>query len=199
MKTQEETRCMLQGLRGAMLTSALVLGLAVQGTSPAAAALASSGDAFAGMSPLADSELGDMRGGFSFGGINFNFAVTIRSIVKDAMDNAFGMMTKLTLNNAGQVASSTTTVIGTPSEVSTPSSGDGTPVQVSVGNEQTQLVHDIALDHLQAITTNTASGVSINQDVDVNVMMPGFKSAMAKFSKASIVNNIQRQIGVSGL
>ncbi len=63
------------GLAG-LVVALLLLGFSAVGN-PAAAALASSDNPFAGMAKVGDQELDNMRGGFTRGGFRFRFGVEI--------------------------------------------------------------------------------------------------------------------------
>lgn len=146
------------------------------------------GDPFAGLAPLEQTELADHRGGMVINGIPMDFAVVVRTTVEGAVSR--GLQTLLTVNDRGGLASATTTPIGdTTGATLAPTATGGTSLSLPTG---TTILHQVQADQIQTLIANTKSDVSLNHRTDINVDLPGFQS----LSQTWYGNNRAAQMGI---
>lgn len=190
------------GRRGAVALCAVLL--AVPGQS--LAALPQNDSPFDGLMPLANQQLAEMRGGMVFGGMRFDFAVEITTRVNKMVETAmgpmqesFGLMTKLKLDNAGQISEVQNQVSGTPDTTSLPSLGQLKDIQASIAMGNTEIIHRLAKDHLTAITSNADNQTSIESNASLTATAGNFSSLAKSFAAKSLISKISRLSGLAAI
>jgi hypothetical protein len=174
-------------------TSALLLAAATLTASPGWAAVHGD-DPFVGLESLGHSELGELRGGMTVGGIEVNFAVVIRTTVTGA-SGPLGLQTTLTVGDAGQLAQAITTAVGVGGTLIPGANGVGVTMQ---GNG-TSITHQVMQDQIQSLIANTASGRTVTQTTDVNVTAPNFNTMSQNHVAQSHVARIGYDSAMVGL
>ncbi len=119
----------------------------------------SSPDPFLDLVTMDQGELAEHRAGMIVGGIPMDFAIVVRTTAEQAvaqgLENA-GLQTVLTINHHGGIGSVVTTPLG--------NLGDGT-----------SFLHDVSGGQIATVIANTVSGVSINQNTEINAAFPGLQ------------------------
>lgn len=170
--------CILAGLAAGSLA----------GAEPAAAMIPAveeqDGTLFAGVEPIANEELGGLRGGFMVAGLEFNFAIEIRTSFQNALNETVGLVTSINFNDAGQTTRSQT--IGTlPTGATTIMTGAQGSVQAALNTEATRILHDISPGKLTTIINNSANQMNVSQDMRLDVQAPNFSSFATNFTTAA--------------
>ena len=120
----------------------------------------------AGLEPLADEELADLRGGLLFaGGIAFEFGATVRTTI----DGQPALETRLTWTPDGIVVEDLSTLTGGPIPEF---SGFGLNITDATGT--TLVGHRLLDGELQGFIINTGDNRDIRQEMDVTLTLPGF-------------------------
>jgi hypothetical protein len=172
----------VRALRAALLASAALL--AFQAPAYASIGEDSLDAAWGDVEVLDDAEMADMRGGFSFGGVDFGFGAVITTYA----DGVRAMQTNLTWTDSGVAVSQMLGSLG--QELSSMSAEqraalglegmtDANGVVIVDGDGVTALVHNITDGALQNIIINNADGRDLRQEVDVTLTLPGFEAVQA--------------------
>jgi hypothetical protein len=120
----------------------------------------------AGLEPLADEELADLRGGLLFaGGIAFEFGATVRTTI----DGQPALETRLTWTPDGIVVEDLSTLTGGPIPEF---SGFGLNITDATGT--TLVGHRLLDGELQGFIINTGDNRDIRQEMDITLTLPGF-------------------------
>jgi hypothetical protein len=134
-----------------------------------------------GAEVVAEDALGDMRGGFiSVGGLQIGFGATVRTYA----DGALALITQLTWTPGGVIAHTTTGELGARIDASVAQQlaglgvsglqgGDGVAVFGPSG--ATAVIHRVTDGNLQNFVINTQNDVAFRQEVDVELVLPGFE------------------------
>lgn len=119
-----------------------------------------------GLEPLADSELGDLRGGlFVVEGIAFDFGAVVRTTI----DGQPALETRLTWTPNGMVIEDLSALTaGT-----LPGIG-GWGVDLSDASGMTLVGHRLLGGELQGFILNSGDGRNISQDMEITLTLPGF-------------------------
>lgn len=127
-----------------------------------------------------DAELDTMRGEFLVAdGLTIGFGAVVRTYA----DNALALQTQLTWTEGGPVVSSQVGALGQPLET-LPSTIAG-DLGLTLGEHDvgvalvkdsglTALVHRIVEGEFQNFVFNTASDVTLRQEIDIEITLPGF-------------------------
>lgn len=145
---------------------------------------------FAGTEPMDNSELGDLRGGFMVAGLEFNFAVEIRTTFQNAQNETVGLVTSINFDDHGATTRSYT-VGNLPEGATSVTAGAPGSVQAVLNTEATRILHDVSLSKLNTVISNTANQVNVNQDMRMDVVAPNFSS----FAKDFVTTSHLRQLG----
>jgi hypothetical protein len=133
--------------------------------------LALSAGPVAAVTPLADEDLADMRGGYiNAAGIAFDFAADMKTFV----DGELALQTTL---------SSATGMLGTSQQVTLPGG-------------MTTIMHRIDDGQLSNILINSASNQDFRQELNVTLTLPGFLETQRGFESLRIGRDLTEQIGV---
>lgn len=118
------------------------------------------------LTPLAEGELADLRGGLLFaGGIAFDFGATVRTTINGQL----ALETRLTWTPEGVVVEDLSAVAG----ASIPEfNGFGLNITDATGT--TLVGHRLLDGELQGFIINTGDNRDIRQEMDVNLSLPGF-------------------------
>lgn len=170
------------------------------------ATVARSQDPFSSFTPLSNATLADLRGGMFFGHMKFDFAVTISTEVNKMIDTTmgevtknFGLTTMLKFNSQGDVASTSNTVTGTPDTVTVPTTGQSGPIEASVGDAGTEVIHRIGQDQLSSITKNISDATNIVQSGQVDLTAKNFQQLSHTFAITKFASQVGRTSGLSAL
>jgi len=129
---------------------------------------------------MADEDMSEERGGFRFGGFEFNFGAVITS----TLDGQPVLTTTINWTDAGAIINQTLNGLGqnlrdlTPEQLEalglTGLEGmDGLIVEGTDG--VTAFVHNVTDGSLQNIIVNSATGRDLGQDIDVTLTLPNFE------------------------
>lgn len=127
-----------------------------------------------------DTEMEDLRGGFSVGGIEFGFG----AVVTSTLNGVPVLTTQLTMTDTGAIVRQTLNAVGenlaalAPEELQALGLEDAeNAAGVVIASESgiTAFVHNVANGTLQNILVNTATGQDISQNIDVTLTLPGFE------------------------
>lgn len=176
----------------------LAMGMIVPGQQ-AQAALAPTAfdDPFGGFQPLGAAELGQARGGFNVAGLDFNFSVSIETMLESPTET-LRMTTQLALNEIGQL---------TPIDsLSQASEGAALPqinavsggVEMVAQGALAQIFHRFTGTSLETGGYNRSNDTVINTTTTVNVAMPGFLDKADLFNAGAMQNQISRDIAMMG-
>jgi hypothetical protein len=187
---------------------AIALSLAIA-SSAAQGAVRTADDPFFGLAPLDNRELASMRGGLDRGPFHYDFVVTIRSMVQEAIaetkqrikeaNEAFGLMTTLKLNGVGKITSSKTTTIGTNDNAHATVSETEDTVAASISDTQTKVAQEVSQDHVKALTQNLASGRNIVHELTLDINVADFQQKVAQFRRLPLISKVTRDVGMSSL
>jgi hypothetical protein len=120
----------------------------------------------AGLEPLADEELADLRGGLLFaGGIAFEFGATVRTTI----DGQPALETRLTWTPDGVVVEDLSALAGGP----IPEFG-GFGLNITDATGTTLVGHRLLDGELQGFIINTGDNRDIRQEMDITLTLPGF-------------------------
>lgn len=128
-----------------------------------------------------DSEMASLRGGFSAGGIEFNFGAVVTTFVNGAP----ALRTELAWTDAGALIQDTLGDLGPNASTLSPEMLTGLGATGAHGillndsDGQTALIHNITDTALQNIVINAASDRDIHQQIDVTLELPGFEAVQA--------------------
>lgn len=186
---------------------ALAAGIAVTlsvSTSPALAL--QTDDALSPYAALSEAALAELRGGMIVGAMHLDFVVTISSQAQRLDDAAmggaaggFGLSTVLHLDDLGRVASATNVVSGTPATSTLPQAGQIGDLEASVGDAQTQLIHQMGLHHLSMITRNTSDFTRIGQDTRIDLTARNLTALSQQVARNSLASRLGRTAGLAAL
>jgi hypothetical protein len=134
-----------------------------------------------GAEVVSDETMKDMRGGFiSIGGLQIGFGATVRTYA----DGALALITQLTWTPNGVIAHSTTGELGARIDASIAQQlaglgvaglqgGDGVAVFGPTG--ATAVIHRVNDGGVQNFIINTQNDVAFRQEIDVELVLPGFE------------------------
>jgi hypothetical protein len=136
--------------------------------------------------PIDDSELDQIRGGFMVEGVEFNFG----AVLKTTVDGQLALQTNVTWTPTG---AQTTVVLG-PNATQGAGAVNGTvkglnlqgltPDQVAVlNNGATAIIQKVTGGAVQNIVLNTASDQNISQSTEVHLDLPGFAQTQQLFQQ----------------
>lgn len=128
----------------------------------AAPAFAQEGD----LTPLADAELGDLRGGILFaGGIAFDFGAVVRTTI----DGQPALETRLTWTPDGMLIEDLSALQG----MALPGL-NGFGLDLSDASGTTLVGHRLLDGELQGFIINSGDNRNIRQDLEISLTLPGF-------------------------
>ncbi len=160
--------------------------------------------------PVSDDTLSEKRGGFSFGGMDFKFGLSLFA----STSNGLSLSTMLNMNDNGhwvptltqtQVVQQTpvvSTVLTlnssatnqTPANIAITQNGPVTFTQ-SVGNPSTtQIVNQIAGNNIQTLITNTVNNVNVNSQGTLNVTVTGAPTGHNGMATFAAINKFADQM-----
>lgn len=120
------------------------------------------------LTPLADEELADLRGGLLFaGGIAFEFGAVVRTTI----DGQPALETRLTWTPDGVVVEDFSALAGGPIPAF---NGFGLTLTDATG--ATLVGHRLLEGELQGFIINTGDNRNIRQELDVTLTLPGFEA-----------------------
>jgi hypothetical protein len=118
------------------------------------------------MEPLADEELGNLRGGFfTAGGYTFDFGAIVRTTV----DGQPALEQRLTWSSNGATVED---VSGKPASQLPGIGGIGLDLSDATGT--TLVGHRLVDGQIQGFIVNSGSNRDIGQDIQINLTLPGF-------------------------
>jgi hypothetical protein len=118
------------------------------------------------LTPLADEELADLRGGLLFaGGIAFDFGATVRTTI----DGQPALETRLTWTPDGVVIEDLSVRTGGPIP-----DFNGFGLSIMDASGTTLVGHRLLDGELQGFIINTGDNRNIRQELDVTLTLPGF-------------------------
>jgi hypothetical protein len=119
-----------------------------------------------GLTPLADEELVDLRGGLLFaGGIAFDFGATVRTTIAGQP----ALETRLTWTPDGLVIEDLSALAGGPIQ-----EFNGFGLSIADATGTTLVGHRLLDGELQGFIINTGDNRDIRQDLDITLTLPGF-------------------------
>lgn len=191
MMTTDTTRRML------ILASWLAVGPAVAVQSPPAAAAVDPLDRF---TPLAAEELSRLRAGLWVGTLKLDFAVRLETTLQRA-EETFALRTTLRLNDQGDGFHSVHTEVASAPGGGAALTSTAVPngIEVQLGPDTTRIVHAITEKGVEAVIANTMDGVSIDNDLNLDITLPQFSGVTQTFLSRSRVSHIARDVGLYGL
>lgn len=160
-------------------------------------------DGLDGLKTLSDAELSEQRGGFRFGGMDISFGADIRTYI----DGELALQTLINWTNEG--ASTSTFVSG----VLTPASADQLrngvlstgSITMRVGDNTVYLANggQTALlqrtdNGIQNILVNTASHITLTQDVTATLTLDGYDSFRSQVDAQRMADTLSGMIANSG-
>ncbi len=187
--------------RLAMAAAAAILALGLSGQNAHAADLS----AFDGAEVVAEETMADMRGGFiSIGGVQIGFGATVRTYA----DGALALVTQLTWTQAGVIAHSTTGELGARIDAATAQQlaglgvrglqgGDGVAVFGPTG--ATAVIHRVTDGNVQNFIVNTQNDVAFRQEIDVELVLPGFEVAQSGMSLDQMGIRLRDDLAVAAM
>jgi len=149
--------------------------------------------------PVSDSTLSKKRGGFSFGGMNFMFGLSLNTTTS----NGLSLSTMLNMNDSGHwtPAITQTSVTLTSSAANLPpvntTMNQNGPLSFSqsVGDPTTtQIVNQIAGKNIQTLITNTINNVTVNNNATLTVQVSGAPSSNNRMSTFANINKFADQM-----
>lgn len=162
-------------------------------------------DPLAGYAPLDAGTLGQMRAGLWVGNLKLDFAVRLETVLRQA-EELIALRTVLRLNEHADGFQSARTEVASsgPSgassaEVAAETSGTPKAVELTLGPDITRMVHSITKNGAEAIVANTADGVTISHDVNLDITLPQFNVVTQNFLTRSRIARIARDAGLGGL
>jgi hypothetical protein len=173
--------------------AAAALAAVLAGAGTAHAAMAP--DPLEGWEPIDRAELGEARGGMMINGIPINFALVMRSMVEGAT-TPHGLETIFTINDVGGIGSATTTAIGDDTATLTRTANGGFSLALPSGPT---ITHEALAGHITAMMHNSADGLTLTQQIDLNVELPGFTAAQQSWTALSRASRASLDAALSGL
>lgn len=147
------------------LRSVLLIACAMAAVAAAPHAMAQETDPF-DMEPLAEEELGNLRGGFfTAGGYTFDFGAIVRTTV----DGQPALEQRLTWTPGGATIED---VSGMPASQLPGIGGIGLDLSDATGT--TLVGHRLVDGQIQGFIVNSGSNRDIGQDIQINLTLPGF-------------------------
>ena len=151
---------------------------------------------------IADEELGQMRAGFNFGGLDVDFGARLQTLIDDRVElvsvvnftQAGTHLVSQTLRDPGGMA----TQVGngmlpvtdvTPVGVDLTGLADFSGVALSDTKGFTTALHNITRDAIVSGVVSNASGRSIQQRIDINVRLNNIGALDAARKRAAILNS----------
>lgn len=170
---------------------ALALGSQLLGGADAAV------DPFIPYEALTNPELAELRGGFSFGGFDFNISIEVNL---ESMINGTGLVSFLSFDEGGVVSNSTTFFPG-------PGPDDGQTVVVTddgaettLTTDTTTIVHELTPTIFKSIIETSGNNLNITNTAQFDITVSAtLQAALDSFSKNILSNSIGAQIGLSSL
>ena len=160
-------------------------------------------DPLAPYSPLSDTELSQLRGGFHANGFNFDFGISviIRTFVEDSDSNMLGLITKLNFNGKGGIGSFSTEIFGGGGGIVSNGVQDDEEIEVGVSNDETNVIHTLGTTSFQSLLQTEGSSQNIIQEAEFNFFVPSsFQTAIQSFAQTvPTLRNLARHIGLSSL
>ena len=146
---------------------------------------------FAGVAPVAAGDLAAQRGGMTIGGIPIDFAVVLRTTIRDATNHEVALETTLTpaaapvvmpsaLPSAAPVVASA--VPADPAVVAAASEPQAVDTAAVALGEATRVVRQITPSQVQTLISNAANGVSVAQSTTINATLPTLRAASQLFA-----------------
>jgi len=141
-----------------------------------------------GAEVVTEEAMGEMRGGFiAIGGLQIGFGATVRTYA----DGALALVTQLTWTPNGVIAHTTTGELSARIDaavaaqlaglgVSGLAGADGVAVFGPTG--ATAVIHRVTDGNLQNFVINTQDNVNFRQEVEVELVLPGFEVTQAGMS-----------------
>ncbi len=153
-------------------------------------------DLFSGIAPVSDSELANIRGGFTTSsGLDINFGVTVQTFVDGvlALQSVFTTGSSHSSHGSHVTGQTTVTIDGDVQTFDFPE--DGLHIEVSANDGLTQVIQDIGDDHILTVIQNEASGVDIQQvttlDISIENALDQFTNNLgaAALPVLNLINN----------
>lgn len=139
-------------------------------------------DLFGGVTPVSDSELANIRGGFTTpSGLEINFGVTVQTFLDGvlALQSVFTSGSSHHSSHGSHVTGQTTvTIDGDPQTFDLE---DGLHIEVFANGGLTQVIQDIGDDHILTVIQNQASGVDILQVTTLDITI---ENALDQFTNS---------------
>lgn len=149
--------------------------------------------------PISDEVLADQRGGFSWDGAEITIGADVRTVINGVL----ALETTLNMSAAGN--SSTNFVASTltladaaklQANLQLPTSSfGGSPVYLANGG-QTAIVQRVD-NTLANVIVNTASGISIAQQIDVSVNLASYQTFKAGITNSALANTLSAAIAAA--
>lgn len=140
-------------------------------------------DLFGGVTPVSDSELANIRGGFTTpSGLEINFGVTVQTFLDGvlALQSVFTSGSSHHSSHGSHVTGQTTvTINGDVDTFDFPE--DGLHIEVFANGGLTQVIQDIGDDHILTVIQNQASGVDILQVTTLDITI---ENALDQFTNS---------------
>ena len=147
---------------------------------------------FAGVAPVAAGDLAAQRGGMTIGGIPIDFAVVLRTTIRDATNHEVALETTLTpaaapvvmpsaLPSAAPVVASAVPA-DAPAVVAAASEPQAVDTAAVALGEATRVVRQITPSQVQTLISNAANGVSVAQSTTINATLPTLRAASQLFA-----------------
>lgn len=150
--------------------------------------------------PVSDSTLSKKRGGFSFGGMFFNFGLSLNT----STTNGLSLSTMLNMNDGGhwtpvatQTASLTLTSTGTgvPPINTTMNQNGSVTFSQSVGDPATtQITNQVSGKNVQTLITNAVNNVTVNNNATLTVQVTGAPSGGNRMATFAQINKFADQM-----
>ncbi len=178
-------------------------------TDPPAASHIDSSDSFGGLAVTGESELGNIRGGFSLAGLKMDFGANVRTFI----DGVLSLETVVTMTGAGITSQQVTPPGGSVPNVpgltlvfgdgSGSAIGDFIPPNVDLSglvrgsgvvlNDSkgfTAVLHQINKDHILGMLVNAATGRTIRHKLDINVTVSNFRQFQQTVGDAKLATRL---------
>ena len=163
---------------------------------------------FAGVAPVAAGDLAAQRGGMTIGGIPIDFAVVLRTTIRDATNHEVALETTLTpaaapvvmpsaLPSAAPVVASA--VPADPAVVAAASEPQAVDTAAVALGEATRVVRQITPSQVQTLISNAANGVSVAQSTTINATLPTLRAASQLFAAHRGVASLGADAARAGL
>lgn len=149
--------------------------------------------------PVADEELADQRGGFSWGGMEINLGADLRTY----LDGELALQTLVSWDASGSTTSQFVSGALTPADAAQLRAGmlSTGAITMRVGDADIFLANDgqTALLHrvdgpVQNILLNTASNTALRQEIDVQLGLAGYEGFRSDVIDARIIGQLHSMI-----